>query len=154
MELLFINCIIEQNWVRLKSLALILVVFYVCILIAIFVDLCSGVERSKRQGELRTSYGFRQTIYKIKDYYSVIMLFTLADIVASVWFTMPFFTALGTIGMVFIEAKSVYENKKDLSKGIKDLPHALLHILKNKDKAEELLEFLETKSKDINNEIT
>ena len=75
------------------------------------------------------------------------MLFTLADVVASVWFKLPFFTAVGTIAMVFIEAKSVYENKKDMNKGIKDLPDVLLQILKNKDKAEELLKFLETTSK-------
>ena len=58
------------------------------------------------------------------------MLFTLADIVASVWFSLPFFTAVGTISIVFIEAKSVYENKKDINKGVKDLPDVLLQILK------------------------
>ena len=49
--------------------------------------------------------------------------------------------------MIFIEAKSVYENKKDVNKGIKDLPDVLFQILKNKDKAEELLEFLESNNK-------
>ena len=147
MELLFIESIIEHDWDRLRSLSLVLVVFYFCILIAIFVDLSAGVDKARRNGEIRTSYGFRRTIYKIRDYFSVIMLFTLADVVASIWFTLPFFTAVGTIAMVFIEAKSVYENKKDVNKGIKDLPDVLFQILKNKDKSEELLKFLESNNK-------
>ena len=143
MTLLFIQSILGQDWHRLQSLSLILAVFYFCVLAAIFVDLAAGVEKARRHGVIRTSFGFRQTINKIKDYFSVLMLFTLSDIVASVWFSLPFFTAVGTIAMVFIEAKSVYENKKDISKGIKDLPDVLLQILKNKDKAAELLDFLE-----------
>lgn len=146
MNLLFITSLIDNDWSRMKSLSLVLVVFYFCILMAIFVDLCAGVDKAKRHGEIRTSYGLRRTIHKIRDYFSVIMLFTLADIVASIWFTLPFFTAVGTIAMVFIEAKSVYENKKDINKGIKDLPDVLLQILKNKDKSEELLKFLQTNS--------
>ncbi len=143
MKLLFIRSILEHDWNRLQNLSLILAVFYFCVLVAIFVDLAAGVEKAKRHGVMRTSFGFRRTINKIKDYFSVLMLFTVADIVASVWFSLPFFTAVGTIAMVFIEAKSVYENKKDINKGIKDLPDVLLQILRNKDKAEELLKFLE-----------
>lgn len=148
MNLLFINSIIEEDWARFKSLALVLAIFYFCVLLAILLDLAAGLEKAKRQGEIRTSYGLRKTIFKIRDYFSVIMLFTIADVVASIWFTLPFFTAVGTIAMVFIEAKSVYENKKDVNKGIKDLPDVLFQILKNKDKSEELLKFLES-----NNEI-
>lgn len=147
MGLMFIGSVIESDWEHLKALSLVLVIFYFCILMAILVDLCAGVDKAKRNGEARTSYGLRRTIHKIRDYFSVIMLFTLADIVASVWFTMPFFTAVGTIAMVFIEAKSVYENKKDINKGIKDLPDVLLQILKNKDKTEELVDFLQTSNK-------
>ena len=147
MNLLFINSIIDNDWERFKSLSLVLAIFYFCVLLAILLDLAAGLEKAKRQGEIRTSYGLRKTIFKIRDYFSVIMLFTIADVVASIWFTLPFFTAVGTIAMVFIEAKSVYENKKDVNKGIKDLPDVLFQILKNKDKSEELLKFLESNNK-------
>ncbi len=147
MNLLFIKSVIEGNWEHIKSLSFVLVIFYACILIAIFVDLSAGIEKARREGEVRTSYGYRRTVYKIRDYFSVIMLFTLADIVASIWFTMPFFTAIGTISLVFIEAKSVYENKKGLNKGIKDLPDVLLMILKDKDKLAELTKFLDENNK-------
>ena len=147
MKLMFITSLVNNDWLRMKSLSLVLVVFYFCILVAILVDLAAGIDKAKRNGEMRTSYGLRRTIHKIRDYFSVIMLFTLADIVASIWFTLPFFTAVGTIAMVFIEAKSVYENKKDINKGIKDLPDVLLKILKDKNKAEDLLDFLQNNSK-------
>lgn len=147
MELLFINSIIYDDWNRVQSLFFVLAAFYICVLFAIFIDFASGIEKAKRQKEIITSFGYRRTIQKIKDYFSVLMLFTLADIVASVWFNLPFFTAIGTIAIVFIEAKSVYENKKDINKGIKDLPNVLLQILKNKDKAAELLKFLEDNNK-------
>ena len=149
MNLLFINSILQEDWHRLKSLSLILVIFYFCILMAILLDLASGIDRAKRNKEVRTSYGLRRTIYKVRDYFSVIMLFTIADVVASVWFTMPFFTAIGTISLVFIEAKSVYENKKGLNKGIKDLPDVLLQILKNEVKIKELTRFLEEADKEM-----
>lgn len=148
MNMLFINSILTHDVQRLKGLSMILAVFYFCVLVAIFVDLGAGIDKAKRQGDIRTSYGLRRTIAKIKDYFSVLMLFTLADIVASVWFSLPFFTAVGTISIVFIEAKSVYENKKDINKGVKDLPDVLLQILKNKDKAEDLLRFLDNGKKD------
>lgn len=151
MNLLFINSIIENDWSRFKSLSLVLAIFYFCVLLAILVDLAAGIEKARRNEEIRTSYGLRKTICKIRDYFSVQMLFTIADIVGSVWFKLPFFTAIGTIAIVFIEAKSVYENKKDLSKGVKDLPDVLLYILKNKDKTEELLSFLEENKPIIKN---
>lgn len=143
---LFIHTILSKDYNRLQDLAFVLIVFYSCILIAISIDLLSGLERAKREGNIRTSHGFKQTLYKIKDYYSIIILFTIIDVVASLWFSLPFFTAIGTIAIIFVEGKSVYENKRGLNKGVRDLPDALRQVLKSKDKAEELLNFLESKS--------
>lgn len=151
--ILFIQALAEKNWGRLESLSLILALFYLCVLVAILIDLISGIEKAKRKGLLRTSYGFRRTINKIKDYYSVLMLFTLADIIASIWFTMPFFTAIGAIGIVLIEARSVYENKKDINKGIKDLPFILSQVIKNKDDVKELIKFLNDNTQSITTDI-
>lgn len=154
MKLLFIPSLIGRDWDRLHDLSLVLVVFYICVLGAILIDLWSGIDRAKRENILRTSFGFRQTIKKVKDYFSVLMLFSIADVVASVWFSLPFFSAIGTIGIIFVEARSVYENKKDVNKGIKDLPEAIARILKNKDDVKALLyslEFDERKKKQKTN---
>ena len=118
------------------------------VLLAILIDLASGVERARAEKIVRTSYGFRKTINKIKDYFSLLMLFTITDIVASIWTSLPFFTAIGAIGMIYIEGKSVWENKKRLSKGLGDLPDVLLQILKNKDNIEEIIKSFGQKKED------
>ena len=151
-DFLFIQAFLLKDYNRLQDMAFILVIFYICILVAISIDLASGVERARREGDVSTSHGFKQTLYKIKDYYSIIILFTIIDVVASLWFTLPFFTAVGTIAIIFVEGKSVYENKRGLSKGIRDLPDALRQVLKSKNKADELLNFLESKEQNKRHE--
>lgn len=151
-RLQFISSLMAHDWARLQNLSMILAIFYLCVLGSIFVDLASGVEKAKRNGVCRTSYGFRRTINKIKDYFSVLMLFTIADVVASVWFSLPFFTAIGTIAMVFIEAKSVYENKRDANKGIKDLPDVLVNILKSRDNVSEIIDIFNKLNESRRNE--
>ncbi len=146
-DFLFIPSFLESNYEDLKSLTFILVIFYVAVLVAIFVDLVSGVDRAKREGRKRCSDGFKRTIYKIKDYYSVLLLFTVIDVVASIWFPLPYFTAIGTISLILIEGKSFYENKKGLNKGIKDLPATLLQVLENRDKVADLIKLIDENSK-------
>lgn len=147
MKFLFIPSFLENNYEDLKSLTFILVIFYAAVLVAIFVDLVSGVDRAKREGRMRCSDGFKRTIYKIKDYYSMLLLFTVIDVVASIWFTLPYFTAIGTISLILIEGKSFYENKKGLNKGIKDLPATLLQVLENRDKVADLIKLIDENSK-------
>ena len=48
-------------------------------------------------------------------------MLTIADIAASVIFKMPYFTVIGAIGIVMVEAKSVYENIKEQEKGVEEL---------------------------------
>jgi len=148
MNLLFIRSLTTRDWDRLQELSLILVIFYICVLGAILIDLWSGIDRAKRENILRTSFGFRQTIKKMKDYFSVLMLFTIADVVASIWSTLPFFTAIGTIGIILVEARSVYENKKEINKGIKDLPETIVKILRDRKAVESFLCSLELDKKE------
>ena len=143
---LFVKSIIESDFNRLYLLSIILLVFYMAVLAAILIDLWSGVERARRNGNARTSYGFRRTIIKIKEYFGLLMLFTITDVVASVWLSLPFFTALGAIGMIWVEAKSVHENKKDI-KGLKDLPQVIIDLLKNKDNISKVVNFLENEQR-------
>lgn len=146
----FIQAFLTGDIARLKSLSFILLIFYVCVLIAIFLDLFAGVDRARREGKLRTSDGFKRTLYKVRDYYTIIVLFTILDVIASIWFSLPFFTAIGTMAIVLVEGKSIYENKKNINKGIRDLPEAISQIqafLKDKDNAKALLSYLEVKAK-------
>jgi hypothetical protein len=44
------------------------------------------------------------------------LMLSIADVAASVIFKMPYFTVSGAIGIVMVEAKSVYENLKQHEK--------------------------------------
>jgi hypothetical protein len=148
MGLLFINQIINQDWKQLEMLAVILVIFYSCVLSAILIDLFFGVRRARLQGVVRTSYGFRRTISKATIYFGLLMLLTIADVLASIVFKLPYFTAIGAIGLVLTELKSVFENIRNENKNIEDVPKILLELYRNKDSIEEIITFLNSNVSD------
>ncbi|MDR1562714.1 MAG: hypothetical protein LBS54_06490, partial [Dysgonamonadaceae bacterium] len=61
---------------------------------------------------VRTSFGYRRTITKLTNYFGLMLMLPIADIAASVIFKIPYFTVFGAIGIVIVEAKSVFENLK------------------------------------------
>ncbi|MCH5319434.1 MAG: phage holin family protein [Paramuribaculum sp.] len=97
---------------------------YVCVLVAILVDLRSGVMNSKRSGRCRTSHGYRKTVEKAGRYYVTLIAMTMIDamVVGSLVFLsltggpkispLPVFTTLGAIGLCLIELRSIYENSQ------------------------------------------
>lgn len=100
---------------------IIVVLFYVIVLGFIFADLWAGVRKAKKRGEYRTSDGYKRTIYKIQKYYNVLLALTLVDVVQLAlifyvhWFygydilMLPWFSAVGTIYIGFVEYKSIRE---------------------------------------------
>jgi hypothetical protein len=61
-------------------------------------------------------FGYRRTITKLTNYFGLMLILPIADIAASVIFKMPYFTVFGAIGIVIVEAKSVFENLKQEEK--------------------------------------
>jgi len=59
-------------------------------------------------------------------------MLSIADIVASVVFDMPYFTVIGAIGIVLVEAKSVFENLRQETKNLDEIQKVLLNSLKTK----------------------
>lgn len=98
---------------------------YALVMCCILADLWSGVRKAKRLGVARTSYGYRRTISKIAQYYNVLIILTLIDVMqmASLWYLevyyqyflpiFPFITLIGAIGICLIEFKSIYEKAED-----------------------------------------
>lgn len=145
---LFIKSVMDRDWDRLEMLAYILLIFYACVLLAVLIDLYFGVRRAKKLDVARTSYGFRRTITKATTYFGLMMLLSIADVVASIVLSLPFFTAVGAIGIVMVEALSVFEKAKDENKRIEEVPKVLIELLKNKDNIMEIIEFLNSKTKE------
>jgi hypothetical protein len=114
------------------------------VLASALIDLFFGVRRARRLKIARTSYGYRRTITKLTSYFGLMIMLTIADVAASVVFKMPYFTVLGAIGIIIVEAKSVFENLKQEEKGVEEVQKALLKLLENKQEIKELITFFNT----------
>lgn len=84
----------------------------VAILLAVLIDLSTGLERAIKCKERIKSHILRRTISKVVDYYRLLFFGVIIDILglAFVWYNMPYCAVVVAVGVVLIEAKSVLEN--------------------------------------------
>jgi hypothetical protein len=142
MKLLFIPSIINEDWSRLNALLTVLAVLYACVFVSVLIDLFFGVKRARRLKIVRTSFGYRRTITKLTGYFGLMLMLTIADVAASVLLKMPWFTVIGAIGIIIVEAKSVFENLKQQEKSIEEVQKALLKLFENREEIKSLITFL------------
>jgi len=147
MNLQFIPSIINNDWSRLNTLLTVLAVLYACVFASVLIDLFFGVRRARRLNIARTSYGYRRTITKLTSYFGLMLMLTIADIAASVLFRMPYFTVIGTVGIVIVEAKSVFENLKQEEKSIEEIQKILFTLFENKEEIKALITFLNAQNR-------
>lgn len=140
-----LHSIINQNWKHLTALLTVIAVLYACVFIAVIIDLFFGIKRAKKLKIARTSYGYRRTITKLTSYFGLMIMLTIADIAASVIFKIPYFTAIGALGIIIVEAKSVFENLRKEEKGIEEIQKTILKLLQNKEEIKELINLLKSK---------
>lgn len=148
MQPLFIPYLINHDWNHFKAGLIVLVVLYAGVFLSVLIDFFFGVRRAKRMNIVRTSSGYRRTISKLTNYFGLMLMLSIADIVASVVFKMPYFTVAGAIGIVLVEAKSVFENLKQQEKSIAEVQSVLLKILENKDEIQNILALLNADKKE------
>jgi hypothetical protein len=138
----------NKDWSHLNGLLAGLAVLYSCVFVSVLIDLFFGVKRAKQLKVVRTSFGYRRTITKLTSYFGLMIMLTIGDIVASVVFEMPYFTVIGAIGIVLIEAKSVFENLRQENKNVDDIQKVLLKIFENKEEIQALISFLNSNKKE------
>ena len=148
MNLPFIPSIMNKDWSHLNGLLAVLAVLYSCVFVSVLIDLFFGVKRAKQLKVVRTSFGYRRTITKLTSYFGLMIMLTIGDIVASVVFEMPYFTVISAIGIVLIEAKSVFENLRQENKNVDDIQKVLLKIFENKEEIQALISFLNSKKQE------
>lgn len=143
---------------------IIVVLFYVIVLGFIFADLWAGVRKAKKRGEYRTSDGYKRTIYKIQKYYNVLLALTLVDVVQLAlifyvhWFygydilMLPWFSAVGTIYIGFVEYKSIREPADIKEKKQQDdFRRLVVQMVKDHEHPEEIVkDVMDALSKDKN----
>lgn len=112
------NFIGQEHWLSLLRFGLLTLLIYVGVLIAIVVDLISGIKRSKRLGIPVRSYGLRRSLVKYGEYGLPLLLVSLIDSLLFLFTAfelfglsgLPWFSLLGGIACIIIEIKSVWEN--------------------------------------------
>ena len=148
MNLPFIPSIMNKDWSQINVLLTVLAVLYACVFMSVIVDLFFGVKRAKRLKIVRTSYGYRRTITKLTSYFGLMIMLSIADIVASVVFDMPYFTVIGAIGIILVEAKSVFEHLRQETKNVEDVQKMLFKLIENKEEIQSLIKFLNSNKRE------
>ena len=143
-----IRLIMNKDWSQINVLLTVLAVLYACVFMSVIVDLFFGVKRAKRLKIVRTSYGYRRTITKLTSYFGLMIMLSIADIVASVVFDMPYFTVIGAIGIILVEAKSVFEHLRQETKNVEDVQKMLFKLFENKEEIQALIKFLNSNKRE------
>ena len=152
---------------KLIVLLIILFSLYILILFMIGLDFWSGIRKAKKNNIVRSSYGFRRTVEKIKEYYNAMTALTIIDAmqVSVIWYLetyykisipmFPFITLLGAIGLSAIEVKSIYEKAEDKQR-FHEAGTLITSIAKNRTDIEEIsksvAEYLQKNPKEIHDE--
>lgn len=108
----------------------------VATVVAGLIDLWTGCDCARRRGEKIESGKLRKTVAKLGDYCRVQALGIVADVLLIPFFSWPYLTIAITLGVIFIEGKSVVENLRSVKSAAGDaLSNAdeLLRALTSRD---------------------
>lgn len=120
--------------ISLDKLHLFLGVFLaVCILviIAIMLDLWDGVHTAKKTNQRVHSHKLRVTIAKMSEYWRFILIGFLVDCLGMffTFYLMPFVTLLFGVGLIVVEAKSMFEHTNRRKSHMTELPDIIKRIM-------------------------
>lgn len=116
----------------------------VAVVVAVVLDMWTGVECARKRGEKVMSDGLRRTISKMGDYWRVQCFGIVTDVLLSMYLDYPIATIVITLGEILIEFKSVLENyrRAGLSAGkVDEAAKTVLKSLTERD-VERLKDFL------------
>ena len=99
-----------------------IIICFAIILIAVFLDLNSGIKKAKKRNEYVSSYKMRRTLEKLRLYLSVTLIAVMIDVVqiffiymhncqttGAIWWMLPIATGLVSLFIVLLEGKSIKE---------------------------------------------
>lgn len=112
-----------------------IVLIAVCItvtLIAMLIDLITGIQKAKQRGEATTSTGLKKTASKARKYFTPFFTLCCLDILCSVVIPLPAFSMLWTAYCIFCEFISVRE-KSWKKEEIRKAERTMSIIVENKD---------------------
>lgn len=119
---------------------------YLIVLLAVIVDLYSGLRRSKRLGISLKSKGIRSSMRKFNDYIVLILLATFADMLLCSFgvYNLPYLTLAFGIIAIANEIRSVWENTdRSRQKEISQALQALSQLARSPKEASEIIQELQ-----------
>ena len=118
----------------------------VCILVigAIMLDLWDGVHTAKVTNQRVHSHKLRVTIAKMSEYFRFILIGFLVDCIGFLFspYTLPFVAVLFGVGLIIVEAKSMFEHanrRKSHAMQLPDIIRSIVECAHDKD-AKKLVE--------------
>lgn len=128
------------------------IIFICCvaIIVAVLLDLNTGINAAKKNCEKIKSRILRRTITKIIDYLRVLVFGVIIDVLglAFPWYNIPYCAILVAVGVVLIEAKSVLENYQKSKSAASELPDMLMDVIKavTREDAQRIIEAIKAEN--------
>lgn len=114
--LLIVQHFLDGNGDALKGELAIIGIMWGLSLAAMSLDLAFGWRKAKKRGEARTSYGLRRTVTKGVLYFALLFFMFMFDCIITFFLPLPYATMAGTVFILIIEGKSIFEKAHDKDK--------------------------------------
>lgn len=129
-------------------------IIFICsilICVACLMDLWTGIDAAKANKEKIRSKPLRKTGIKIVDYFRLVIIFVLIDILGLCfpWYSLPYGAIIGTAGVLFVEGFSVVENlrrKRSHAAEVADVAAKIVKCLTTED-AEKIIKMIKDGNK-------
>lgn len=130
-----------ETILSLNKLYLFLGIFLaICILVitAIMLDLWDGVHTAKKTNQRVHSHKLRVTIAKMSEYWRFILIGFLVDCLGILFsfYVLPFVALLFGVGLIVVEAKSMFEHARLRKSHMTEVPKIINDIIAAVDKKE------------------
>lgn len=114
-------------------------------------DMWTGIDAARANKEKIRSKPLRKTGVKIVDYFRLIIIFVLIDILGLCfpWYNLPYGAIIGTAGVLFVEGFSVVENlrrKRSHAAEVADVAAKIVKCLTTED-AEKIIKMIKEEKK-------
>ncbi|WP_277121578.1 phage holin family protein [Bacteroides ndongoniae] len=129
-------------------------IIFICsvlICVACLMDMWTGIDAAKANKEKIRSKPLRKTGIKIVDYFRLVIIFVLIDILGLCfpWYSLPYGAIIGTAGVLFVEGFSVVENlrrKRSHAAEVADVAAKIVKCLTTED-AEKIIKMIKDGNK-------
>ena len=129
-------------------------IIFICsilICIACLMDMWTGIDAARANKEKIRSKPLRKTGVKIVDYFRLIIIFVLIDVLGLCfpWYNLPYGVIIGTAGVLFVEGFSVVENlrrKRSHAAEVADVAAKIVKCLTTED-AEKIIKMIKDEKK-------